>query len=104
MSLGQWWGLQNWCLDFLEGSFALNLIALAATIHRVKLSKTNQSSQIAAGHTSVSVVFSLSVRRLGWYHSIPEEKVHSIEEINHIKETLVRQVEEVDYDVDTLPD
>ena len=26
MGLGQWWGYKNWCLDALEGLFALNLI------------------------------------------------------------------------------
>ena len=42
---------RNWGLDVLEGSFALNLIILAATTYYVKHSKGNQC---AVGYTSVS--------------------------------------------------
>ena len=33
---------KNWCLDGLEGSFALNLIILAASTYYVKLLKGNK--------------------------------------------------------------
>ena len=45
---------RNWCLDALEGSFALNLIILAAATYHVKLSGGNQ---LAVGYTSVSIAF-----------------------------------------------
>ena len=45
---------RNWCLDALEGSFALNLIILAAATDNVKFS---QGNQLAVGYTSVSIAF-----------------------------------------------
>ena len=45
---------KNWCLDALEGSFALNLIILTAATYHVKLSGGNQ---LAVGYTSVSIAF-----------------------------------------------
>ena len=55
MGMGQWGGLyKNWCLDGLEGSFALNLIILAAATYHVKLLGGNQ---LAVGYTSVSIAF-----------------------------------------------
>ena len=45
---------RNWCLDVLEGSFALNLIILAAATYHVNLS---DGSQLAVGYTSVSIAF-----------------------------------------------
>ena len=47
---------KNWCLDALEGSFALNLIMLAAATYYVKLSKGNQ---LAVGYTSVIIAFGI---------------------------------------------
>ena len=44
---------RNWCLNALEGSFALNLIILAAATYHVKLSGGNQ---LAVGYTSVTIV------------------------------------------------
>ena len=43
---------RNWCLDALEGSFALNLIILAAATFFVNNSGGNQ---LAVGYTSVSI-------------------------------------------------
>ena len=43
---------KNWCLDALEGSFALNLIILAAATFYVDHSVGNQ---FAVGYTSVSI-------------------------------------------------
>ena len=45
---------KNWFLDALEGSFALNLIMLAAATYYVRLSKGNQ---LAVGYTSVIIAF-----------------------------------------------
>ena len=43
---------RNWCLNALEGSFALNLIILAAVTYHVEHSKGNQ---LAVGYTSSSI-------------------------------------------------
>ena len=43
---------RNWCLNALEGSFALNLIILAAATYHVKLSG---GSRLAVGYTSVII-------------------------------------------------
>ena len=53
-----WWPLfsgrvyKNWCLDALEGSFALNLTMLAAATYCVKISAGNQ---LAVGYTSTFI-------------------------------------------------
>ena len=44
----------NWCLNALEGSFALNLIILVGATYHVNLSGGNQ---LAVGYTSVSIAF-----------------------------------------------
>ena len=43
---------RNWCLNALEGSFALNLIILVGATYHVKLSGGNQ---LAVGYTSVTI-------------------------------------------------
>ena len=43
---------RNWCLDALEGSFALNLIILVGATYHVNCSGGNQ---LAIGYTSVSI-------------------------------------------------
>ena len=43
---------KNWCLDALEGSFALNLIILAAATYYVNSSNGNK---LAVGYTSVVI-------------------------------------------------
>ena len=43
---------RNWCLDALEGSFALNLIILVGATYHVHPSTGNQ---YAVGYTSVSI-------------------------------------------------
>ena len=45
---------KNWYLDILEGSFALNLIILAAATYHVTLTRGNQ---LAVGYTSISIAF-----------------------------------------------
>ena len=45
---------KNWYLDVLEGSFALNLIILAAATYHVTLTRGNQ---LAVGYTSISIAF-----------------------------------------------
>ena len=43
---------RNWCLDALEGSFALNLIILGVATYHIKISGGNQ---LAVGYASVSI-------------------------------------------------
>ena len=47
---------KNWCLDTLEGSFALNLIILVGATFRVKLTGRNQ---LTVEYTSVSIAFAI---------------------------------------------
>ena len=44
---------KNWCLDALEGSFALNLIILVGATFYVK----HTGNQLAVGTTSISIAF-----------------------------------------------
>ena len=55
---------KNWCLDALEGSFALNLILLSAATYHVKLSGGDQR---AVGYISVSIALSTFVGVLAYY-------------------------------------
>ena len=55
---------KNWCLDGLEGSFALNLIILGAVTYYVKLSGGNQ---LAVGHTSVSIALATFIGILAYH-------------------------------------
>ena len=52
---------KNWCLDALEGSFALNLIILVGATFYVSKSKGNQlpvvENQLVVGYISVSIAF-----------------------------------------------
>ena len=58
---------RNWCLNALEGLFALNLIILVGATCFVKLAEGNPSSkpagknQLALGYTSVSIAFVLFI-------------------------------------------
>ena len=45
---------RNWCLNVLEGSFALNLIILASSTYHVRLTGGNQ---LIAGNMFVSIAF-----------------------------------------------
>ena len=55
---------RNWCLDALEGSFALNLISLAAATLYVNPSTGNQ---LAVGYTSVSIALATSIGILTYH-------------------------------------
>ena len=57
---------RNWCLDALEGLFALNLIILVGASFYIKLAGGNPSSnaeksQVALGYTSVSIAFAMFI-------------------------------------------
>ena len=55
---------KNWCLDALEGSFALNLIMLVGATYCVKLSGGNQH---AVGYTSVSIALATFIGTLSYH-------------------------------------
>ena len=57
---------KNWCIDALEGSFALNVILLAAATYYVKLLKGNQ---LAVGYTSVTIAFVTFIGILAYHMS-----------------------------------
>lgn len=43
---------KNWCLNVLEGSFALNLIILVGATYHIK---TSGGNQVSAGYASISI-------------------------------------------------
>ena len=55
---------KNWCLDALEGSFALNLVVLAVTTYHVGHSK---GSKLAVGYTSVSIALATFIGILAYH-------------------------------------
>ena len=55
---------KNWCLDALEGSFALNLIMLGVATYHIKLSGGNQ---LAVGYTSVSITLVTFIAILAYH-------------------------------------
>ena len=63
---------RNWCLDALEGSFALNLIILAAsTLYTMYISHSEtpqpvKDNQFTVGYTSVSIAFATFIGILGY--------------------------------------
>ena len=63
---------RNWFLNVLEGSFALNLIILAAATYHVRLTRGNQ---LAAGNTSVSIAIATFIGILTY---------HILQQLRHI--------------------
>ena len=61
---------KNWCLDTLEGSFALNLIMLVGATYCVKLS---EGDQLAVGYTSVSIALATFIGIIS-YHILQQMK------------------------------
>ena len=55
---------RNWCLDALEGSFALNLIILAAATMHINIS---QGNQLAVGYTSVTIALATFIGILAYH-------------------------------------
>ena len=62
---------RKWCLNVLEGSFALNLIILVGATYYIRLAKGNpfhqlMDDQLAVGHTSVFIAFVTFIGILGF--------------------------------------
>ena len=64
---------RNWCLDALEGSFALNLILLVGATYHVNRSGGHQ---LAVGYTSVSIAFVTFIGILAY---------HIFQQVRHTK-------------------
>ena len=96
---------RNWCLDALEGSFALNLIILsAATMYIYHVSPSN-TDQLAVGYTSVSIAFATFIVILVFQ----VVKVTGIAQHLKMKCAAARmardgEVEEEPQDIGSLPD
>ena len=66
----------NWCLDALEGSFALNLTILGVATYHIK-SQEEINSQLVCLYSTCNIHWDLclSVGKCDWHYSIPEEKI-----------------------------
>ena len=79
---------KSWCLDVLEGSFALNLIVLVGATYCVKLSGGNQ---LAVGYTSVSLALATFTGILAF---------HIFQQVRHTK--LWKKVPKLNFKVKKL--
>ena len=98
-----------WCLDVLEGSFALNLIVLAAATYHIKLTVGNQSSQLAVGYISVSIALAtfvsiltyhifLQVRHTKLWEKVPKLKLYNFNRaVNDLRNPANNPMEAEDY-------
>ena len=55
---------RSWCLDALEGSFALNLVILSAATMYIYHVSPSERFQLAVGYTSVSIAFAMFIGNL----------------------------------------
>ena len=99
---------RSWCLDALEGSFALNLIILAASTMYTNQVSLSEESQVAVGYTSISIALAtfigilvLQLSNVTGLARYLNSKCTSLKGcITPIKDGEV----EIDSDIDSLPD
>ena len=95
---------KNWCLDVLEGSFALNLIILAAATFYVN---DSQGSQLTVGHTSVSIAFATFIGILAFQLANVTGIVQYLKRKCGALKTCIIQIRgcktELESDTDSLP-
>ena len=84
----------NWFLDALEGSFALNLILLAAATTYIDHS---QGNQLAVGYTSVSIAFATFIGILGF------QLANVIGVSQYLERKCTTRNGETECDTDSLP-
>ena len=96
---------RKWCLDALEGSFALNLIILATSTMYTYHLDYSQEVQLAVGYTSVSIalatftgILTVQLANVTGISQYLERKCVAIRRVRHI------QAEMQSSDIDTLPD
>ena len=99
---------KNWCLDTLEGSFALNLIILAAaTMYTYHVSRQD-GTQLAVGYISVSIALAIFITILAFQLG----NVTGITQYFNTKCTALKRCiisirdeeVEIESDTDSLPD
>ena len=99
---------KNWCLDTLEGSFALNLIILAAaTMYTYRVSRQD-GTQLAVGYISVSIALAIFITILAFQLG----NVTGITQYFNTKCTALKRCiisigdeeVEIESDTDSLPD
>ena len=90
---------RNWCLDALEGSFALNLITLAAATSYVDHWRENQ---LAVGYTSVSIPLATFLGILSYhiFQQLRHTKLWKKVPILNLRPNIVQVANEP---ADTLP-
>ena len=96
---------RNWCLDALEGSFALNLIILSAATMYIYHVSPSERDQLAIGYTSVSIAFATFIAIL----LLQVVKVTGIAHYLKMKCAAARVVHDAEVevepqDIDSLPD
>ena len=96
---------RNWCLDGLEGSFALNLIILVGATSYVNHSHGNQ---LAVGYTSVSIAFATFIGILGFQLANVTGITQYLKRMCAALKTRMTQIgdgeTETESDTDSLPD
>ena len=96
---------RNWCLDALEGLFALNLIILAAATTYIYHLNYSQEDQLAVGYASVSIALATFIGVL----VVQLANVIGVSQYLKRKCVGIRRVHQVETkvessDIDTLPD
>ena len=96
---------RKWCLDALEGSFALNLIILATATMYIYHLNYSQEVQLAVGYTSVSIalatftgILTVQLANVTGIARYLKRKCVAIRHVRHV------QAEMQPSDIDTLPD
>ena len=96
---------RSWCLDALEGSFALNLVILSAATMYIYHVSPSERDQLAVGYTSVSIAFATFIGNLVFQVA----KVTGIAQYLRMKCAAARvahdaEVEVEPLDIGSLPD
>ena len=96
---------RSWCLDAMEGSFALNLVILSSATMYIYHVSPSERDQLAVGYTSVSIAFATFIGNLVFQVS----KVTGIAQYFRMKCAAARvahdaEVEVEPQDIGSLPD
>ena len=96
---------RNWCLDALEGSFALNLIILSAATMYIYHVSPSERNQLAVGYTSVSIAFATFIVILV-FQLVKVTGIAQYLKMKCAAATMARdgEVEEEPQDIGSLPD
>ena len=96
---------RKWCLDALEGSFALNLTILATSTMYTYNFNYSQEVQLAVGYTSVSIalatftgILAIQLANVTGFAQYLKRRCVAIRHSHHIEAKVESS------DIDTLPD